>query len=133
MKKRPTSITVIAWFLIVSGVISIFTTAMGFMREDPMAEKLMAENLLPIPVQFVFSYIGLLISIACGIGMLKGKNWSRLLYVYWTAFALLVTALTFPLKTMVIPGAVFYAVILFFLYRKMVCEYFSGIESSNDS
>jgi hypothetical protein len=125
MKKRPTSITIIAWFFIVSGVISIFTTAIAFKLENPITEKLMAENLLPIPVQYAFMYIGLLVSIACGIGMLKRKNWSRLLYVYWTAFALLVSVLTVPLKTMIIPGAVFYAVVLFFLYREVATEYFT--------
>jgi hypothetical protein len=126
MKKRPISITVIAWFFIVTSVIFIVTNTIGFMMENPIREKLMAENLLPIPVQYAFMYIGSLVSIACGIGMLKRKNWSRLLYVYWTAFALLVGALTFPLKTMFIPGTVFYAVVLFFLYREGATEYFTG-------
>lgn len=129
MKKRPTSITIIAWIFIVTSVISIFTTSIAFKMKNPMTEKLMTESLLPIPVHYAFIYIGLLISIACGVGMLKRKSWSRLLYVYWTAFALLVSVLTSPLKTMIIPAAVFYAIILFFLYREVATEYFTGSES----
>ena len=69
MNQRPTSITVISWILIVIGVISLISTTA--MLNNATVLELMAKSPLPIPVQHAISYIGLLITIVCGLAMLK--------------------------------------------------------------
>ncbi len=72
MKNRPTSVTVIAWVLIVMGGISLISTTV--MINNPMAHDLMSKSPMPIPVQYVMTYIGSLIMIISGIAMLGGAT-----------------------------------------------------------
>jgi hypothetical protein len=81
MMKRPTSVSVIAWILIVMSGISMITSTISL--NNPMARELMAKSPLPIPLQFAMLYAGLLITLVSGIAMLKGQNWARFLYVVW--------------------------------------------------
>ncbi len=131
MKKRPTSVTVIAWILIVTGGLSLITTTL--MMNNPMVEELMGQSLIPIPVQYAMMYFGLLVTLTSGIAMLKGKNWARLLYVIWTAVAFLITAGTSPMKTALIPGLVLYLVVVFFLFRPKPNQYFRKVEVAGDA
>lgn len=61
MKKRPTSITVIAWILIVMSGISLITSTISL--NNPMAKELMGRSLIPIPIQYAMMYVGLLITL----------------------------------------------------------------------
>jgi len=117
MVKRPISITVIAWFFIASGIFLIFSAAR---LNTPMAKS-------PILVWVLYAmiYIGILAAVASGIGMLKKQNWARFLNVIWGAIGLLVPLFTTPLKMELIPGLLFYAIIVFFLFRPVANRYFS--------
>ena len=42
--------------------------------------------------------------------MLRAPNWARLLYIAWSGVELLVLLLTSPVKPMLIPGILMYAV-----------------------
>lgn len=64
--------TVIAWVLIVMGGISLISTTV--MINNPMAHDLMSKSPMPIPVQYVMTYIGSLIMIISGIAMLGGAT-----------------------------------------------------------
>ena len=123
MGKRPESVTVIAWLLIVSGVISAFTILSSL--NNPMAKELMSKSSLSIPLQYAIMYIGLAILIICGIGMLKGKGWARLLYVTWGAIGFLTNLISFPMKVGIIFGLIFFVIIVFFLYRPASNQYFT--------
>lgn len=123
MEKRPTSITVIAWILIVLGGISLISSTA--MLNNPMAKELMAKNPIPLSIQYTMIYVRLLISIASGIGMLKRQNWARLLYVVWEAIGFLISLFTSPMKTALIPGLIVFIVIVIFLFRPGANQYFS--------
>ena len=123
MGKRPTSITVIAWILIAAGGISLITSTVSL--NNPTVKELMAKSPIPIPVQYAMLYLGLLVSIASGAGMLKRQNWARLLYVIWAALGSLVGLCTSPMKTALIPGTIFFIVIVIFLFRPKANQYFS--------
>ena len=129
--KRPTSVTVIAWFLIVIALISLATSYKAL--DNPISQELMAKSLLPISVQYVMMFVGLTISLASGVAMLKGMNWGRTLYVVWSAIGFVITLVTSPIKFAVIPGAVLFAVIVFFLYRAKATAYFVPKEAANDA
>lgn len=122
MEKRPISITVIAWIFIVTGGITLISS---FSLKDPMVKELMAKSPLPLPIQYAMTYIGLLVSIANGIGMLKKQNWARFLYVIWGAIGLLIGLFTSPVKTFLIPGLIFFIIITFFIFRPAANQYFS--------
>lgn len=93
-----------------------------------MVRELMAKSPVPILLQFVMIYVGLLITIVSGIAMLKGQTWARLLYVGWSIIGSVVGVLTSPMKAAMIPGLVVFAVITFFLFRPKANEYFSKRE-----
>ncbi|MBD3263869.1 MAG: hypothetical protein GF375_02050 [Candidatus Omnitrophica bacterium] len=122
MSKRPVVITVIAWFLIVTGVLSVFGYLMTL--DNPAAREVMSKNPLPMPVQYALMWIGTAVSIASGIGMLKGKAWGRLLYVVWGIIGFLVGLVASPVKVAMVPGLVIFAVIVFFLFRPNSNKYF---------
>ncbi|WP_363504340.1 hypothetical protein [Burkholderia sp. LMU1-1-1.1] len=131
MMKRPTSVSIIAWFLIATSLISVITSYTSL--DNPIAQELMAKNLLPLSVQYVMLYFGLAISVASGVAMLKGWNWGRTLYVAWSVFGLVIGLVTSPMKLVLIPSAIVLAIIVFFLYRPKVNAFFSSRQAANDA
>jgi hypothetical protein len=124
MNKRPTSVTVIAWLLIVLGGISILTTTAAI--NNPAVLEVMGRSPLPIGVQFAMTYAGLVIMIVCGVAMLKGRNWGRLLYVIWTGAGFVIGIFTSPVKGAMIPGLVVFIIACFFLFRPKANQYFAA-------
>nr|WP_320016717.1 hypothetical protein [uncultured Desulfobacter sp.] len=122
MKKRPTSVTVISWILIIMGGISLITRAIMF--NNAMALELMSKNPIPIPIQHAMTYAGILIMLISGIAMLKGQNWARFLYVIWSVIGFLIGIATSPMKVALIPSFVLLLVVAFFLFRPKVNEFF---------
>ena len=123
MNVRPRSTTVISWFLIITGIISLVTTALTY--DDPDVVKLMELSPLPIVIQQVLLAIGLLISIVCGALMLKALNIARVAYVVWTGLSLVIGLFTSPAIAMLIPNGVIFMIIVFFLFRPKANEYFT--------
>lgn len=126
MNKRPTSITVISWILIVLGGLSFVTTAA--MTNNPTAVALMSKSVLPVTVQYVISYIGSLVMVVSGIAMLKEQNWARWLYVGWSIIGFAIGLATSPAKIAMIPGLVVFLILAFFLFRPKANEYFARQE-----
>jgi hypothetical protein len=126
MKQRPTSITVIAWILIVVTAINLVSSTVTVSLNNPMIKELMAKSPLPVPVQYAMLYLGLAVMLASGVGMLKGGNWARWLYVIWTVIGTVVGLATSPMKAMMIPGILVFFVVVFFLFRPVANRYFSA-------
>jgi hypothetical protein len=124
MPKRPTSIAVIAWILIVVAGISLITTT--FTLNNPTVKELMSRSVIPVQLQFAMMYSGLLVQVVSGIALLKGKNWARLLYTIWTAVALAIGLATSPMKTAMVPGVVLFVVIVVFLFLPKANAYFKA-------
>ena len=123
MRVRPTSVTVIAWLLVVGGAIKLLWT-LTFLY-DSTVEELMARNSsLPVPVQYFDMYASLLMAIVSGIAMLKGQNWARMLYVTWSLIGLLLLFTTSPMRPIVILAPVPTLIIVFFLFRPDANRYF---------
>lgn len=133
MNERPLSVTIISWYLIVTCLISTLTTL--FTLSNAAVHEIMRQSPIPIPPQFAMAFIGLGLNIVAGIMMLKGRHWARLLYVGWSAFAILVALATSPMKLMLIPGVLIYALIVYFLYRPQANIFFGGtpVAAANES
>jgi len=135
MRTRPTSITVIAWILILLGGISLVTTILttDMVMNNPAARELISKSPIPVPIQYAMTYVGLLITLVSGIAILKGQNWGRWLYVVGTAVGFLIGIMTSPVKEAMIPGFVVFVVATFFLFRPNANKYFSDTESAHDT
>ena len=124
MRQRPTSITVIAWILIVISAINLITSTVCW--NNPKVQELMAKSPLPIPAQYAMLYLGLVVTLASGIGILKGQDWARWLYVIWSAIGSIIGLATSPMKLMMLPGILFFLVVVLFLFRPIANRYFVG-------
>ncbi|MFL6622170.1 MAG: hypothetical protein ACJ8J7_07840 [Sulfurifustaceae bacterium] len=128
MKQRPTSITVVSWILIVLGAISLVTSTIAL--NNPQAVELMGRSAIPLSIQYVIMYVGIVITLVCGIMMLKGQGWARILYVVWSIVSFGVGLLTSPVKVAVVPGLVIFLIIAFFLFRPRANEYFRSVSAA---
>jgi len=128
MKKRPLSVTIIAWFLIVMGGMSLILIIE--MISDTNVRDSMSRSTIPIPVQYAMSYISMSIMIVSGIAILKKCNWARFLYVVWSTIGFVHGLITSPMKAMMIPGLVVFMVTTFFLFRPNANEYFLPLDSA---
>jgi len=131
MKTRPKSIAIISWFLIIVSVLSIIASV--FTYDRPEVLKVMELNVLPISIQYTLMVIGTLLTVTCGILMLKGNIMGRKIYISWTVISFILSFFTAPAKTMVIPGLILFAIICFFLFRPKVNEYFSTAKKASNS
>ncbi len=124
MAARPTSVTVVAWILIVLTVISLGSSL--FMTNNPNAREIMAKTPIPIVLQFVLLYLGLAINLVCGVGVLMGSNWARVLYAVWGVFSFGLNFAVSPMKVVLLPSLVVFGLILFFLFRPAATAYFTA-------
>ncbi|MCC4607800.1 hypothetical protein LL967_07940 [Xanthomonas campestris pv. zinniae] len=121
---RPTSLTVIAWLLIVSCVLSIASFVMA--HGNPAAENIMRQGVLPLWLQYAIGYFGMAVQLVCALAFLKGKAWGRTLYIGWGVIGLVVGFATSPMKLALIPGAILFAVVVFFLLRPASSAFFAN-------
>ena len=123
-KKRPTSVSVIAWFLIVIAAINLIPNTIPLFQNNQTVDELKEKNPLTRPFQRVSAFVGLGMMLASGLGMLNGQNWARWLYVSWSGFAIIISMILFPMRAIIIPSIILYAVIVFFLFREKASRYF---------
>lgn len=120
--KRPISITIISWILIVLAVIA--SVAFTVHLNNPAMIELAKKNPIPFPIQIAIGYLGFLITLVCGIGFLLAQNWARFLYVIWGVLNFVVALITSSAKLILIPDIIIFLAILFFLFRPIANRYF---------
>jgi hypothetical protein len=113
--QRPTSLTVIGWVLIAFGAFGLLGTML--LPANPVAVELMKQSPLPMSAHIAIGAIGALISVACGVGVLKGFAWSRLLYAGWVLISVAIALVSMPFSSVMVVGWLLQAVIIFFLFR----------------
>jgi|SRR5689334_300281 hypothetical protein len=124
MDKRPLSLTIIAWVLIVFslfGLFGIFT-----MGTNPVAVKMLEQMHVSLLFEQVWGVIGVIINLICAYGILKGLPWSRVLYVVWGVIGLVVGFYISPMKSAVVLSLVFLIVISAFLFTNAANDWFSA-------
>jgi hypothetical protein len=126
MPSRPQSLTVVCWILIVLGPLAILPLFMGTMH-DPHAVELMNKSPFPVSVQYALMCLGASVTSGSGVMMLYRQNWARLLYVGWSIVGIIIGLTTSPIKIMLLPGIVVFAVIAFFLFRPAANAYFAKV------
>jgi succinate-acetate transporter protein len=129
-KVRPLSVSIIAWILIVTAGLALITTTL--MINNPKVQELMGKSPIPVPLQYAMTYVGLAATIIAAVGMLKGCNWGRLLYVIYGAFGSLIGLITSPMKAAMIPSIVIFLLFIFLLFRPKANQYFSKAHPDNE-
>jgi hypothetical protein len=121
--ERPTSITVIAWILIVLGALGLLIAAL--MSNNPDVIEQMAKSKLGAGTQQAVGIVSAIVSIASGYGILQGRNWGRLLYVASTLIGIALNFYAMPVNNLQYVGIAIFAVITFFLYRPAANAWFN--------
>ena len=75
--ERPASITVIAWTLILTALVSSVISTLTL--NHPVVREPMNQNPLPLAFQYCLLYGGLLVQLVSGAAMLRAQNWARIL------------------------------------------------------
>ncbi|WP_336366408.1 hypothetical protein [Marinobacter sp. C2H3] len=123
--KRPTSITVIAWFLLISSGLSLVAVPY-YMSNSELLDALKQTTSLPPMTLMIITLINAAATFAAGIGMLKGKGWSRALYVAVTVIGLVITGVTTQAPTSLLPGVIISLIIIVLVFRPKASAFFRG-------
>ena len=127
--ERPTSITVIAWILIVLSALGLLVSVA--MMNNPDVMDALAKSKLGAGTQQILGIVSSVISIVCGYGMLQGKNWSRLLYVITGVIGAAINFYAMPMGGAQFLGLGIFVVIIFFLYRPAANAWFGGAQTAS--
>jgi hypothetical protein len=130
--NRPPSVTVVACVLFAFGVLGCVGTAFAIVSGGEAGREAIAERPVPLPVQFAWSVTGTIVDLVCAYYLLRGRNWSRYLYVGWTVISLIAAFLTAPIKILIIPGVAIFCAITFVLFRPAANAFFVGGGASID-
>lgn len=129
MAYRPTSITVIGWFETVFGLLGALSLVI---RPVPEPMPGMLQSLLrfhpPATAVYIGNLVGVCVTLACGIGLLKRQNWARYLYVGWSLVSYLYFVIIFQIFVLFffIPTLVLTLVIIYFLFSPAAKQYCTG-------
>jgi hypothetical protein len=123
MKKRPLALTIIGWILIVMGIFSMFATSANLKNQKII--EYMSQSPLPLSIQYAILTLGVMFMTISGLGILKGKNWGRLLYVGWGLGSFLMSLAIGTMQVSMIPGMIIFLITAYFLFRPDANVYFS--------
>ena len=112
MRNRPLPVTVLGWLYILTG-------GMGFVYH-------LGDLSIGQAPRYVLFWIELvnLIAIACGVFLLRARNWARWAALAWMGFHVVVSV--FHSLSQAAIHCLFLAVIVFFLFRSEAARYFHG-------
>lgn len=120
--KRPLSLTVLAWFVIVSNLIGLIS--LPFSLHDPLSLAVLRRSPLPIEATVAIAVASEALHLVAGVAILKRKIWGRTLYAVVALVGFAISAFTTPFKGMLIVVAALIALFLFILYRPAATAYF---------
>jgi multisubunit Na+/H+ antiporter MnhC subunit len=124
MEKRPLSLTIIAWVLIVISVLALIGAFT--MGSNPAMMKMIDQMHLSLMVEQAWTVLGVIINLIVAYGILKGQPWSRVLYVLWGIIGLVVGFFISPMKAALVLSLVILVVISIFLFSEKANEWFSA-------
>lgn len=114
MNERPLSVTILSVVLIATGAFGLI-----FHLRESTAQRAFDYGIVWI------SFVRL-IAIVCGVYMLRGRNWARLLSLAWISFHVILS-IFHSLVELGLHVAV-WAVFAYFLFRPRASAYFRGAD-----
>ncbi|MCK9603850.1 MAG: hypothetical protein M0R66_05785 [Candidatus Omnitrophica bacterium] len=132
-KIRPKSVTIISWIIIALGCITLLNVVrMPAILSKPEYQKLADVTGQSLRIAMLLSSVYAALFLVCGVAMLKGFNWGRLVYL-WCYGVMVVLNIAFSrLSLLVLPSVVVFVTFLFFLTRPAANEFFSKSKESEE-
>ena len=130
MLKRPVSVALSCWFLILASLVSLPSAWLG--RNDPAMLAWMAQGPIPVAVQVAILFANLGITLLTAVAMLQGYRGARTVYVVWSVIDTAIALATVPDRMVVLPGIFLFVVICAFLYSPKSNAWFSPRRAAND-
>lgn len=124
MEKRPLSLTIIAWLLIILSLLALVGTFT--LRSNPAMMKMMDQMHVSILLYQAWTVFGVIIDLIVAYGILKGEPWSRVLYVVWSVIGLVVGFFITPQKAYLVLGLIILIVFSIFLFSEKANGWFSA-------
>ena len=125
--KRPLSITIIAYWNIVGAAVLLLSSA-SFLTAETLETSLQMVR-VSATVLFIQYYSSQILNIVTGIGLLKGKNWARVLLIYSGALFIIINLFILKDYTLLSLSVIVYLVYLYFLTRPSVVDFFTKKDS----
>ncbi len=134
MEKRPLSLTIIAWVLVILALLGLAGIVMATTSAE-LAAKMAEQSNMPLPFQQAWTAIGAIVTLVVAYGIWKGQPWSRVLYVAWGVIGIVVGYLVGSPGYGMILGVVILVVISAFLFTNRANEWFnaSGLALKRDN
>jgi hypothetical protein len=112
LKKRPITITILAWLYVAVGALGTASHYANFMTHKPLVNEIVWITALGAA------------AVVAGAFMLHGRNWARWLALVWMAAHVVISAL--HLLHGLLIHSVLFALIAYILFRRDAREYFSA-------
>lgn len=101
--RRPLRVTVVSWFAIMWGVLTLYPKLFALLDADAYRslqqalQALDAHALVPLPFSFHVGYslLASLVLVVSGCFMLAGRPWARVLFLAWCVSSLFVAVATY--------------------------------------
>jgi len=122
--KRPLSLTIIAWVLIILSLLAL--VGVFTMRNNPQMIQMMEQMHASIGFYQGWTVLGVIINFIVAYGILKGQPWSRVLYVVWGIIGLIVGFFITPQKAYLVLSLIVLVVVSIFLFGEKANEWFSA-------
>jgi hypothetical protein len=124
MTKRPVSLTIIAWLLMVLSLLALIGTFT--MASNPAMQKAVQQMHMSMAMEQAWTVVGVVVNLIVVYGIFKGQPWSRVLYVVWGIIGLVVGFYTSPQKALVVVSLVVLIVFSIFLFGEKANDWFSA-------
>ena len=124
MEKRPLSLTIIAWILIIFALLGIYSSVT--ISSNPQSMKMLEQTHVPLIFNQVWGVIGSIVTLIVAYGIFKGQPWSRVLYVVWSLISLVVGFFTAPMKAILVLSLIILVVLCIFLFGEKANDWFSA-------
>lgn len=138
---RPAPVTIISIIAIITGVYTLAIKLLVVINPESyelfveFAEAMNSGAWLKIPVELhlVHAFTGSIVWIVSGLFMLRGKNWARVLALFWGLGVLVLTLLVTQLSLPFYLKLATWLLMLYLLTRKRCGLYFRGAPETGDA
>ena len=124
MEKRPLSLTIIGWIIIVLSLFAIYGVVVA--GSNPVMTQALSQMHMSVPLYQAWGTVGVIVSLACAYGILKGLPWSRVLYLVWGIIGLVVGFFISPVKATLVLSIIILVVVCAFLWTNAANDWFSA-------
>jgi hypothetical protein len=98
---------------------------------DPKTSEIMRRWIsIPLSIQYILMFIGITVQLISGVGILKGMNWARFLYVIFSIVGFVIGIFISPFKIFIVTSIVVFIIVVFYLFRPSANDYFAGREDN---